>query len=93
MDVRLGKTDEDYYVCARKSTAERHPWQFQGIDPFKQIIVHTPFMPLWVQLVIICICLMFSALFSGLNLGLMSLDRTDLKVSTIEGCKSNRIFY
>lgn len=37
-------------------------------------------LPMWVSVMIICFCLMFSALFSGLNLGLMSLDRTELKV-------------
>lgn len=41
-------------------------------------------LPVWMAVVIIVCCLCFSALFSGLNLGLMSLDRTELKVNEKE---------
>lgn len=37
-------------------------------------------MSLWIAILIIITCLTFSALFSGLNLGLMSIDRTELKI-------------
>lgn len=47
-------------------------------------------LPLWVSIIIICTCLMFSALFSGLNLGLMSLDRTELKILKNTGTAKER---
>lgn len=82
VEVQVGLVDEQYFMCARQSSGENHVWQFQGKDTWMQIIVHKPLLPLWLTLCIIGTCLLFSALFSGLNLGLMSLDRTDLKVST-----------
>lgn len=55
-------------------------FKHQGSDAWMSLRSQEPLLPIWVQIGIICICLCFSALFSGLNLGLMSLDRTDLKV-------------
>lgn len=55
----------------------------QGSDPWMSLKSQEPLLPTWVQICIILTCLCFSALFSGLNLGLMSLDRTDLKVSRL----------
>lgn len=56
------------------------PFVHQGTYNWLRLRSYEKFLPAWVSIVIIIICLMFSALFSGLNLGLMSLDRTDLKV-------------
>jgi metal transporter CNNM len=49
-----------------------------------------PMLPLWLQLIIVLVCLCFSALFSGLNLGLMSLDRTDLKILKNTGSENEK---
>lgn len=38
-------------------------------------------LPLWFEIILICVLLLFSGLFAGLTLGLLSLDTTSLKVS------------
>ncbi|XP_053670515.1 unextended protein [Anopheles nili] len=56
------------------------PFLHQGSEPWMRLTSHKPFLPMWLTICVISVCLVFSALFSGLNLGLMSLDRTDLKI-------------
>ncbi|RZB41011.1 metal transporter CNNM4, partial [Asbolus verrucosus] len=65
-----------YYICINSTGAFRH----QGSEHWLQIRTYEPLLPIWVMIMIIVVCLMFSSLFSGLNLGLMSLDRTELKI-------------
>lgn len=49
-----------------------HPWLTFGLVRQQ--------LPLWLKIIFVILLLSLSALFSGLNLGLLSLDKTDLKV-------------
>lgn len=88
-----------FYICAKhqesNDTAEQlasavEPFIHQGSQNFMRLSSYEPVLPLWVSLIIIGVCLMFSALFSGLNLGLMSLDRTDLKILCNTGTEAEK---
>lgn len=97
VEVLLPKNSVELFFCATNEDnvnnfhdSSRHyfnifffkkPFYHQGSDSWMSLRSSEPLLPTWVQVVIIVTCLCFSALFSGLNLGLMSLDRTDLKVS------------
>ncbi|XP_047118923.1 unextended protein isoform X1 [Schistocerca piceifrons] len=67
-----------YYLCME--IGEGPAFVHQGEEPWVSLSVHTPLLPVWLSIIVICVCLVFSALFSGLNLGLMSMDQTDLKI-------------
>ncbi|XP_073996529.1 unextended protein-like [Rhodnius prolixus] len=60
--------------------SNKYSWKHLGNDAHLGIRSYKKILPLWASLIIILHCLFFSSLFSGLNLGLMSLDRTDLKI-------------
>jgi len=67
-----------YYLCIK--TFEGGNFVHQGSRRELAIYVDSPFMPAWLMGILIAILLCMSGLFSGLNLGLMSLDQTELKI-------------
>ncbi|CAH8580048.1 unnamed protein product [Schistosoma rodhaini] len=52
----------------------------------------TTLMPLWVQIILIILLFFLSGLFSGLNLGLMSLDKTELKIIESAGSHNEKSY-
>lgn len=68
-----------YYVCVQSSSGS--DWLHQGAsDKLLQIKTTSKTFPQWLEIVFIVVLMAFSGLFSGLNLGLMALDPTELKI-------------
>lgn len=95
----LGQSAIVYYICTKENrthsgsgtgSAHSSVWVHLGHDPYMQIEAYEKLIPVWVAIVIIVTCLGFSSLFSGLNLGLMSLNRTDLKIICNTGTEHER---
>ncbi|CAH2100637.1 unnamed protein product [Euphydryas editha] len=85
------------YICAKNlkpgiedPSQDEEKFIHQGTEHWKIFATHNKLLPLWATLILILVCLMFSALFSGLNLGLMSLDRTELKIISNTGTEQER---
>ena len=91
--VQVKLPDEEgqhYYLCVKYAKGEESSWIHQGRDAWVRFGAQpkpTTFMPLWLQIAFIVLLLCLSGLFSGLNLGLMALDKTELKI--IERCGSH----
>ena len=68
-----------YYVCVQSGNGS--DWLHQGAtDKLLQIQTTSKTLPQWLEIVFIVVLMAFSGLFSGLNLGLMALDPTELKI-------------
>lgn len=61
-------------------------------NPFIQIITTKDLLPIYLVVIFYFTLLCFSALFSGLNLGLMSLDLTELSILKKCGTKKEKVY-
>ncbi|XP_035727876.1 metal transporter CNNM4-like [Vespa mandarinia] len=84
-----------FFICAKSPIYEDAqndyvPFRHQGRASWNTIRTYEKMLPLWLSILIILLCLSFSALFSGLNLGLMAMDRTELKILCNTGTEKEK---
>jgi metal transporter CNNM len=81
-----------YYFCLRGS--DDSDFTHQGYDEISglTIEVYEHLLPIWIMSIIIVVLLCLSGLFSGLNLGLMALDQTELKIVQNTGSEKEKMY-
>eukprot|EP00092_Neocalanus_flemingeri_P017590 GFUD01019031.1.p1 GENE.GFUD01019031.1~~GFUD01019031.1.p1 ORF type:complete len:1105 (+),score=307.53 GFUD01019031.1:114-3428(+) len=80
--------DNTYYLCVKEEGSEQ--FVHQGGEHQLQVQVTTSILPVWLMIVLLVVLLAMSGLFSGLNLGLMSLDQTELKIVMSTGSDTEK---
>ncbi len=89
-DVHTLKEKTMQYFCL--SADEGEPFLHQGTETEASFDVTEHLLPIWLMIIFVVILLSLSGLFSGLNLGLMALDQTELKIVQNTGNKSEKSY-
>ena len=84
-------SSKTFYFCLR-GEPDGGDYIHQGDSGLVQIRISPPLLPLGAEIFFIGILLVLSGLFSGLNLGLMSLDPTTLKIIMESGSKRHKVY-
>lgn len=91
VNIAESGTGANYYICVKEQTSkDTFKWIHQGTAEGMVVAPQGRLLPLWLQIILICLLLTMSGLFSGLNLGLMALDRTELKIIQNTGTESEK---
>ncbi len=102
-DAKILKNQERVFFCLSSagvgpsafvpgSRQSEESFVHQGTNTNAEVEVKERLLPLWLMIFFIALLLCMSGLFSGLNLGLMALDQTELKIVQNTGTKSERSF-
>jgi hypothetical protein len=97
VQVRLEHADTPYYICLQRimDSASRNKtrvFEHQGTEYWLSIITTKDDIPIWLRICIFTCLLVLSGLFSGLNLGLMSLDLSELEILKKIGTEKERFY-
>ncbi|KAL7062397.1 hypothetical protein AAHC03_0902 [Spirometra sp. Aus1] len=90
---QMSPSESAFYLCFKVSPPlkvgnETLEWIHALSSPVAGhllLLTATQLMPIWLQIILIIVLFFLSGLFSGLNLGLMSLDKTELKIIETAG--------
>lgn len=86
--VTLSTPNTNYKVCTK---SENQAWKHQGSAEWATLEAKGKLMPVWLCILVVIFLLCLSGLFAGLNLGLMSLDKNELKVIATQGTEEEKM--
>ena len=86
--LQFNEEDPVFYMCVQQQPGG--DFVHQGQHRAVRVRVVRELVPAWFQVIVIVVCLLLSGTFSGLNLGLMSLDQTELKIVMSTGTEQEK---